>query len=159
MLNTCWITVSKSKITKKWKPITTILMLFCFRLLLFQRAKLQKNESQSQLHASLFCVILYCFKEQNYKKMKANHNQLNNLTILVVTVSKSKITKKWKPITTFAVFNNHRLTLFQRAKLQKNESQSQHKLKYFFKNLHCFKEQNYKKMKANHNLIMVFVFL
>jgi GTP cyclohydrolase FolE2 len=92
---------------------------------LFQRAKLQKNESQSQLHRNYFCPNRNCFKEQNYKKMKANHNYLSAC----------------------ACANS----LFQRAKLQKNESQSQRSITHFANNSHCFKEQNYKKMKANHN--------
>jgi len=61
---------------------------------LFQRAKLQKNESQSQLTLCFISQIRDCFKEQNYKKMKANHNFLNSLFFNLFTVSKSKITKK-----------------------------------------------------------------
>ena len=118
-------TVSKSKITKKWKPITTSDEIISIGFELFQRAKLQKNESQSQLDCNYFGSI--------------------------ITVSKSKITKKWKPITTWIIFSFPLLWLFQRAKLQKNESQSQLGSFLFFSQLDCFKEQNYKKMKANHN--------
>ncbi|HQB19552.1 MAG TPA: hypothetical protein PK495_03130 [Bacteroidales bacterium] len=62
--------------------------------ILFQRAKLQKNESQSQHYFFYFISTLYCFKEQNYKKMKANHNNSNVILFSLATVSKSKITKK-----------------------------------------------------------------
>ena len=131
MLLQRYYTVSKSKITKKWKPITTCSRLKFAFYELFQRAKLQKNESQSQhlLRMTLLnptvskskitkkwkpittinCfqrALKNCFKEQNYKKMKANHNYLFYRYSLVSTVSKSKITKKWKPITT-SVYNNN----------------------------------------------------
>ena len=94
----------------------------------------------------------YCFKEQNYKKMKANHNLPCGDVFSPKTVSKSKITKKWKPITTPAWQGTSSIKLFQRAKLQKNESQSQHHTSKQTRFPYCFKEQNYKKMKANHNL-------
>jgi hypothetical protein len=61
---------------------------------LFQRAKLQKNESQSQLYVDLNIRPKNCFKEQNYKKMKANHNYSRYHDLNLLTVSKSKITKK-----------------------------------------------------------------
>ena len=61
---------------------------------LFQRAKLQKNESQSQQIKNICTTSINCFKEQNYKKMKANHNPIVQIPIPFVTVSKSKITKK-----------------------------------------------------------------
>ena len=83
--------------------------------------------------------------------MKANHNKAWVPTIFLNTVSKSKITKKWKPITTQPLIILDEAGLFQRAKLQKNESQSQQKRNKFYRRQNCFKEQNYKKMKANHN--------
>ena len=61
---------------------------------LFQRAKLQKNESQSQPKEREYEKAKDCFKEQNYKKMKANHNRCDINSKNSSTVSKSKITKK-----------------------------------------------------------------
>ena len=124
--SSCEKTVSKSKITKKWKPITTTWDYLHHGISLFQRAKLQKNESQSQHRHLVYLRFSHCFKEQNYKKMKANHNTLRLAESTLLTVSKSKITKKWKPITTIRVACVAMVVLFQRAKLQKNESQSQH---------------------------------
>jgi len=123
-------TVSKSKITKKWKPITTGCLQHFFAPRLFQRAKLQKNESQSQRHLTPLKSLENCFKEQNYKKMKANHNSYGFVFFKIITVSKSKITKKWKPITTLFDLFACGIKLFQRAKLQKNESQSQLKVEF-----------------------------
>jgi len=146
-----FLTVSKSKITKKWKPITTCLCMLNLVGRLFQRAKLQKNESQSQLHVQLFIFNLTVSKSKITKKWKPittpavplskltglfqraklqkneSQSQLHvQLFIFNLTVSKSKITKKWKPITTRATGLTTQEVLFQRAKLQKNESQSQH---------------------------------
>ena len=41
---------------------------------MFQRAKVQKFESQSQLIYINPIHKLKCFKEQKYKNLKANHN-------------------------------------------------------------------------------------
>ena len=41
--------------------------------------------------------------------------------------------------------------MFQRAKVQKFESQSQHIVDFKYFSLKCFKEQKYKNLKANHN--------
>ena len=41
---------------------------------MFQRAKVQKFESQSQQDAIIEAIENKCFKEQKYKNLKANHN-------------------------------------------------------------------------------------
>ena len=75
---------------------------------MFQRAKVQKFESQSQpLHLRIGWLYK-CFKEQKYKNLKANHNKNG--------------------------FNSFLKLMFQRAKVQKFESQSQQ----FFSNNDIF---------------------
>ena len=69
------------------------------QLKMFQRAKVQKFESQSQRVSGRGKILFKCFKEQKYKNLKANHNQLNGI-----------------------ILNPQ---MFQRAKVQKFESQSQ----------------------------------
>ena len=41
---------------------------------MFQRAKVQKFESQSQPEKEASPLKYKCFKEQKYKNLKANHN-------------------------------------------------------------------------------------
>ena len=43
---------------------------------MFQRAKVQKFESQSQLELIMKGEDIKCFKEQKYKNLKANHNKM-----------------------------------------------------------------------------------
>ena len=60
---------------------------------MFQRAKVQKFESQSQ-HENIDSKIDYeCFKEQKYKNLKANHNSSSAVIFGATNVSKSKSTK------------------------------------------------------------------
>jgi len=93
---------------------------------MFQRAKVQKFESQSQLSVFSFFIGLQCFKEQKYKNLKANHNQSTLLLFYLI--------------------------MFQRAKVQKFESQSQPSKHFTAVAAKCFKEQKYKNLKANHNV-------
>jgi len=60
---------------------------------MFQRAKVQKFESQSQLGGQSLVNNGKCFKEQKYKNLKANHNQRGENGISHLNVSKSKSTK------------------------------------------------------------------
>ena len=60
---------------------------------MFQRAKVQKFESQSQPFGLKAVVPVECFKEQKYKNLKANHNKMDSSLFSEQNVSKSKSTK------------------------------------------------------------------
>ena len=88
------------KDTEKWKQFTTRIECQRKKILLFCIPKILKNESNSQRNSCLSKTTLGCFVSQRYWKMKAIHNHLTVVIVLVLVVLYPKDTEKWKQFTT-----------------------------------------------------------
>ena len=92
-----------------------------------------------------------CFVSQRYWKMKAIHNLLLLLKMMMEVVLYPKDTEKWKQFTTAEKVYRKKLLLFCIPKILKNESNSQPAQVSPVIGYSCFVSQRYWKMKAIHN--------
>jgi len=97
---------------------------------LFQEAKIQIFESNSQLANRSNLANFGCFRKQRYKFLKAIHNLFSHF--------------------------EYRKELFQEAKIQIFESNSQLGIVILVYVVGCFRKQRYKFLKAIHNQMLLY---
>ena len=144
----CCFNVQRYKILK---AIHNTFVKYLTRQKLFQCAKVQDFESNSQLFVCPFYLILSCFNVQRYKILKAIHNTQRRWHRPPYVVSMCKGTRFWKQFTTISDLWRPYNRLFQCAKVQDFESNSQHVGDYVRISASCFNVQRYKILKAIHN--------
>ena len=141
------------KDTEKWKQFTTGFKGYLILLALCCIPKILKNESNSQRSVLAACNMHRCVVSQRYWKMKAIHNRIFDVVILIGVVLYPKDTEKWKQFTTPIIKRWILIVLCCIPKILKNESNSQHKFTTIFLIPSCVVSQRYWKMKAIHNSI------
>ena len=141
------------KDTEKWKQFTTNSKIINLKKQLFCIPKILKNESNSQLTATMHYSFVGCFVSQRYWKMKAIHNSQHNEKRRCKVVLYPKDTEKWKQFTTCQSSWSIKQKLFCIPKILKNESNSQRGGGFGVSVISCFVSQRYWKMKAIHNFI------
>ena len=144
------------KDTEKWKQFTTKRQKSLKKEPLFCIPKILKNESNSQLENLIKEKRKSCFVSQRYWKMKAIHNNLTDWKFGAKVVLYPKDTEKWKQFTTKHYAGAIKARLFCIPKILKNESNSQLISSAYSAFTCCFVSQRYWKMKAIHNIKILF---
>ena len=134
-----------------WKQITTFSIEFSRNWSVYHPIQKYKFESKSQLVRHITTQSDRCITQYKNTNLKANHNGLSCLLILVTGVSPNTKIQIWKQITTMMLLSIKKAKVYHPIQKYKFESKSQHFIKMFSFMLRCITQYKNTNLKANHN--------
>ena len=134
-----------------FKQITTVLLLSCLLLSLFQIPQRYRFSSKSQRVVKRVKRSYSCFRYHKGTDFQANHNKVYDCRYTLIVVLDTTKVQIFKQITTERRQSNRRFWLFQIPQRYRFSSKSQLRFRILTPDTGCFRYHKGTDFQANHN--------